>query len=505
MPPPLFIPPGSYTPSPVVPGQPSAPVFVPPAATPYPGPPGTPTAPVFVPPGIPNPSQSHAPSPFFSGLPAVPVAAFEFHPSLLLREEYSDNFFLEPGRGTENFRTTIGPGFSLFANTARTQGTVSGRLDIAFDTADSNQKQNFFPNLNANIQHELTPRLKLTLLDSLSSSDDASQLDRSGLRAPERRQFYSNTLTVSADWLIDQIATRAFYTNVATIGSTASGRSQNLSDNQMSHIIGLGASAPIAVDNTVRLNYELSVSSGTTDSVGHFISAQFDRRINPYTSAGISTSLSTQSFEDSRIYNVSLYTSYALPSGFSVSGSLGYSWFQSTSSRNDSGISANTTVSYLFGRVLASLSVFQDYRQTFTQGEDAGIVLSRTVTAAVSAPITAATSGSITLAYSENEPTGAGNNRNFEKTKFLFGSISFSSILFTAGVRGSRGENQLLGPINNPTGQARETITLGAFVSIPLGTWLSLQLDYNYLDRDDGQGLPRTKENRAGATLQASF
>ena len=460
---------------------------------------------MFVPPVPPNPSQSHAPGPFFSGLPTTPIAAFEFHPSLLLREEYSDNFFLEPGGGPSNFRTTLGPGFTLFANTAKTQGTASGRLDFTFDTADQERQQKLFPNLTANIQHALTPRLKLTLLESLASGDDASQSDRTGLRAPERRQFYSNALTLSADWLIDLIATRAYYSNIVTIGSSTSGKSQNLSDSQVSNIFGVGASAPVGAFNTARVVYELSLSTGTTDSTGHLVTASFERQLNVYTTVGISTSYSIQSFDSSRIWNVSLFTAYGLPSGLSVSGSLGYSWFTSDSGGNDSGMSANTTISYLFGRVLASLGFFQDYRQTFTQGQDAGVVLTRTVTGAVSAPITAGTSATVSLSYSENEPTGSGNNRNFETTKFLSGSASISSIYFTAGVRASRGENQLLGPINNPTGQARDTITAGAFVSVPLSSWLYLLLDYNYLNQDEGQGLGRTKENRIAAGLQASF
>jgi hypothetical protein len=90
-------------------------VFVPPG-TPGRFPAGTPAAPVFAPPVPPNPSQSLAPAPFFSGLPTTPTAAFEFHPSLMLREEYSDNFFLDNGHGRDNFRTTIDA--TLFANTA---------------------------------------------------------------------------------------------------------------------------------------------------------------------------------------------------------------------------------------------------------------------------------------------------------------------------------------------------------------------------------------------------
>ena len=466
--------------------------------------PGQVVPPVFLPPVPPNPSQSHAPSPFFSGLPMTPTAVFEFHPTLMLREEYSDNFFLESGRGVENFRTTIGPGFTALVNTAKTQGAASAQLDFALDTASEARRQNFFPNLSASVQHTPEPRLKLSLLETLSSGDDASQSDRTGIRAAERRQYYNNSLTLAADWLIDQIATRAYYGNWFSIGSSTSGASQNLEDKQISHIFGLGASAPVGISNTVRVGYELSLSQGSTDSVGHFVTASVARQLSLYASAGISTSYSMQSDDNSSIYNVSLFTAYGLPTGLSISGSLGYSWFRSDGG-DDSGISTSTTISYVFGRIYTSLSVVQDYRQTFTTGEDVGIVLTRTVSASVGVPITAATTGILTASYSENEPTGSGNDRNAETTRYLNGTATISSTYFSAGVRVTHGENQLIGPINNPTGRARRELTYGAFVNVPIATWLGLALEYNYLKRTEISGLGDVKENRVSATLRASF
>ena len=48
-------------------------------------------------------------------------------------------------------------------------------------------------------------------------------------------------------------------------------------------------------------------------------------------------------------------------------------------------------------------------------------------------------------------------------------------------------------------------MTYGGFVNVPLATWLSLTLDYNYQSRTDISGLGDVKENRATATLQALF
>jgi len=38
-------------------------------------------------------------------------ATFEFHPTLRLSEEYSDNFFQATSHSQSNFRSTLGPGF----------------------------------------------------------------------------------------------------------------------------------------------------------------------------------------------------------------------------------------------------------------------------------------------------------------------------------------------------------------------------------------------------------
>jgi len=505
--------PGAPGQPPGAPGQPPTapigpvpgPIGVPPTPPGAPpGQPGQPGAPVFVPPVPPNPSQSHAPGPFVSGLPLTPVAAFEFHPTLLLREEYSDNFFLER-HGVENFRTVIGPGFTLLANTPKTQGSVNGRMDFTIDTAEGARRQNFFPNMTASVLHTPQPLLRLALTDSLSSGDDASQSDRTGLRAAERRAYYSNSLSLSADWTIDLVAARAYYANSYTIGSSTSGRSQNLNDSQLTHTLGVGASAPIGASNTVRAGYELSLAQGTTDSTGHLFTASFSRQLSTYAQAGVSTSYQIQSHDNSTIWNVSLFTAYGLPGGLSISASLGYSRFTSDSGQDSGGISTSTTISYLFGRVLASVSAFQDYRQTFTQGEDVGVMLTRTFTGAVSAPITSATNGNITVSYSENEPTGSGNNRNDPTTTSLTGQASISSRYFTAGVRATRGENQLIGPINNPTGHAHREITYGAFVNVPITTWLSFMLDYNYIKRNDVDTSGDVKENRISGALQASF
>ena len=62
-------------------------------------------------------------------------AILEFHPTARLAEEYSDNFFQTSSQAQENFRTILGPGFTLFLNGARTFGALTTVLDLVHDTA----------------------------------------------------------------------------------------------------------------------------------------------------------------------------------------------------------------------------------------------------------------------------------------------------------------------------------------------------------------------------------
>src|SRR6185295_830309 len=89
-------------------------------------PPGT-TIPAWTPPVAPAPSQTNIPAPFIGATPGaggpfvspgIPSAfaptvttlgraTLEFHPTLRLSEEYSDNFFQASSGAESNFRTTL--------------------------------------------------------------------------------------------------------------------------------------------------------------------------------------------------------------------------------------------------------------------------------------------------------------------------------------------------------------------------------------------------------------
>jgi hypothetical protein len=398
------------------------------------------------------------PGPFTPGFGPVPPALFELHATASLTEEYTDNFRLTSKNKEDNFRTTLAPGFSFLVNTAKTQGSISTSMGLTHDTARGEEDIKFFPSFAAAVRHSFTPRLSLTLTDALTRSDEPALGDTGGLRR-ERRTFTSNSFSAAVDWLIDRFATQTYYRNSVFFSDT----------DTVSHIIGANVSSPIGTLNTVRVGYEHSwntTSGGTNrDSTGDLFLASVSRQVGQFGQAGLSSSYSIQSLNDTRIWNVSLFTAYGLPTGLSLSGSIGYSRLANNSNNDEQGISTNTQVSYRFARAVASLGVFQDFRQTFTEGEDFGVVMTRTYTGSFSYQLTPFISSTLRASYSENDPTGSGNRQN--------------------------------APSSN-------TLTAGADLNWQVLRWLGASLAYTYTKRSSGSS-PDIVDNRAVLTLRAAF
>ncbi|HEX5916005.1 MAG TPA: hypothetical protein VFY54_23100, partial [Rubrobacter sp.] len=224
-------------------------------------------------------------------------------------------------------------------------------------------------------------------------------------------------------------------------------------------------------------------SSEDSDQIGNRFYGSLSRQIGTFTSAGVSSSFSWISANtDSRIFNVSLFAAHGVPGGFSVSGRVGYSLFDSETADTPTHLASfNLNASYRFARGVVSVGVFQDVRQTADEGEDFGIVTTRSAYASFSYSFTAFISGGLHARYSRNEPLEGGGS-----------TISSSSTYLTAG----------------------------ANLSWQITNWLSLTLAYLYIDRDSdsstnigsnditlsrSQFLQNSTENRATATLSARF
>jgi hypothetical protein len=191
----------------------------------------------------------------------------------------------------------------------------------------------------------------------------------------------------------------------------------------------VNASTRIATDYTVRGGYEFSRTDNTgggsdstgvgADTTGHTVFASAARQFGLYTTGGLSSSYSFQTDRDTRIWNVSLFGAYGLPTGLSVSAAVGYSMLNSDTEDNQGIVSANVNASYRFARAMFSVGVFQDFRQTAQQGQNFGTVETRTYFGSFLYQLTPFITSVLTASYSENEPTGTGNDRGSGRQKAL--------------------------------------------------------------------------------------
>jgi hypothetical protein len=440
----------------------------------------TPDGKPFVPPQPPPPSQTRIPGAFDPSIIPPGAPRFTFSTSITLSEQWTDNFFLESGDKTENFRTSLQVGLGLLMNLPNTQGSISTTLGGSYDTAVDDEQFSFFPSFTASVHHTFNPRLSLTVSDTFRRDDDPWVADPNGLRT-EREAFMSNVFSVSLNWLIDIFQTQFYYRNSFFISD----------DTTFSHIIGGNVSMPVGALNRLTGGYEFTYRDTTSNDnvsdsdsrIGNRVYASFSRQIGTFTTAGASSSFSwiTSSDDSDRIFNFSLFAAHGIPAGFSVSGSIGYTLFDSDDASEPTHLgSVSLTGSYRFARGIVSVGFFQDARQTSDEGEDFGIYATRGAFASFTYSFTPFLSGGIDARYTRNEPLDGG------------GATSNSRTIFSAG----------------------------ANLSWSITHWLSLSLDYRYIDRDSDndtrigsnsfqptaqQQLNNSTENRATATLSARF
>ena len=410
----------------------------------------TAVVPPWTPPVAPPPSQSHVPGLFAPPIGIAPGAVFEYHSTLTLSEQYSDNFNLNTnGQGKQsNFRTTLSPGSTILINTAKTQGSLSATSGFTYDSSTGTNNMNAFPSLTASIRHMFNPRLSLTLTDSFNRNDNPSVADSSGLRQ-QRQTFTSNTFGAYVDWLIDLLQTQYYYRNsyFSNSNSNVSSSAQNITSNTnqsnsttTSQIFGLSASTQIGVLDTVRVGYEYSISEPqqSQTSYGNLFTASLSHQLGPYASVGLQGSYSMQTLDDVKIWNGSVFGTYGLPTGFAFSGSVGYSIVNSDVASNQSGFSGNALVSYAHARGAISLGVFQDYRTTYQggqigqsnvvdqSGQNFGVVQTLGLTGNFTYQITPLVGSFIHVSYTQNKNTGIGNTKSNQSQDYLTANTGLS-------------------------------------------------------------------------------
>ena len=93
----------------------------------------------------------------------APGATFEYHSTLTLSEQYSDNFNLNTNAQgkTSNWRTTLSPGSTILINSAKTQGSISATSGFTYDSSSSDNDFKAFPSLTGqrsiHVQPEAQP------------------------------------------------------------------------------------------------------------------------------------------------------------------------------------------------------------------------------------------------------------------------------------------------------------------------------------------------------------
>ena len=371
------------------------------------------------PPVPPPPSQIHPPASLPAPEPIPRTTPFELHPSLTLSETYSDNFGLSTTGKTDNFRSMITPGMLIGINGPRTRGTVSANLGVAHDSTKNDRDFGYFPSAVVQVKHAFDPRLSLSLVETFARSDEPALANPFGL-TQERRTFTSNTLGLSADWLLDLLAIQGYY-RLSTFSSDS---------DTVAHILGGDIGVPLSPLMAVRTGYEYSsvdTSGATTrDSTGHVVWVSAARQLSPLRSVGVSSSYSVQSLDNTRIWNASVFNTFQFAGRLSLSGDIGYSVLTADSGKEFSTITSHTSATYRFANAFVSVAILSDFNQTFLQGQDFGVTLTRSYTGTFGYAPTPFIDTSLRASYSENLPTGVGNSAARPDSKAYSASASMA-------------------------------------------------------------------------------
>ncbi len=434
---------------PTVPGQP--PVTGEKPTVPAPPPPATPTPtappipvipevqPIGPPPTVPSAPQRVLP-PTTVGLPVT--ATFQFEPSVSLIEEYSDNFNLTKSDKKSNFRSTLSPGLRLGINSPLTKGLIGLTFAPSYDT--TTEDVSFFYSLLGQIVWQANPRWQLTVADTLTRSDQVGEADRLGLRQ-QRQTFTTNIFALNSDYQVGTVATQQSY-RLSTF-------SDESGSDTTTHVLAANASVPLYQTNLLSAGYEY-LTSETSNGVsslgtptatgtatgeefavrGHQLTATASRQLYALRSVGLKTSYALRTTTsgtgdiDYQLWSASVFTRYALPGRLTLDGSLGLSGLTIDGGQSvGPNFSTTTSISYQFARALMSLALDRGFSETFSDGENFGVVETEGITGSLAYTFTPTLVGTASAFYRSNKTTGIANQTggNDESTNWG-GSLTFS-------------------------------------------------------------------------------
>jgi hypothetical protein len=367
-----------------------------------------------------------------AGVSLYPAAALDLQYSLGLIEEYTDNFNLTKDNRKSNLRSALSPGLVLNINSALTKGVIAYTFSPSYDTATS--ETSLFHSLLGQVVWQATPLWQLTVADSLTRSDEPGEADRLGLRQ-QRRTFTANTFSLTSDYLLGLVTTRQSYRLNTFIDDNGT--------DTTAHILGLNASIPIYQINTLSVGYEylnsdtegslatgasVSTTPGHTSTIqGHQFNATVSRQTSAFRTVGLNASYAFRTVtEDSgktdfRLWSVSAFTRYAFPGRWTSNTALGVTGVTSDSEQGTSatGLPSKQTagpnffsassLSYQFGPAVATLALDAGFSETFSTGQDFGVVETQGVSGSFTYAFTPWLTGIASGMYRRNKPTGIGN------------------------------------------------------------------------------------------------
>jgi Putative beta-barrel porin 2 len=346
-----------------------------------------------------------------------PVKIFDFRPTLGLSEEYSDNFNRSSQHPISNLRSMISPGGQVLVDTGFLTGQATYTLSAFHDSSlDQFGVHHLFA---GDLAWQATPRLKFTLADTLTKSDNPIQADRLDLRLA-RQEFTSNLLSLGSAYALGLIDTTEYY-RLSTFTSAQS--------TTTSQTIGATASTPLGRIHTVTLGYEyldsettvgrtgaLTFFGPTADSTttGHQVTASFSRDFSPDRTVGVTAAYAAreQTLATGRTpftrWSVALFNNYVVPDKLVIRGNIGLALLDSAGSSGKPLLTSNSDITYYLGPLVLGLVLERGFAETFAQGQNFGIVETSGISGSVSYRYSPLLSGRLTGGYRENKFTGVG-------------------------------------------------------------------------------------------------
>ena len=366
-----------------------------------------------------------------------PVKTFDFRPTLGVSEEYTDNFNRSSQHPVSNLRSMISPGLQVLLDTGLLTGQATYTLSGFHDSAvDQFGVHHLFA---GELAWQATPRLKFTLADTLTKSDNPIQADRLNLRLA-RQEFTSNLLSLGSAYSLGLIDTTEYYRLSTFTSAQADTTSQT---------IGATGSVPLGQIHTVTLGYEYLDSETTvkntapltffgpsadSTTIGHQVTATFSRDLTRDITAGVTAAYAVReqtaatSQTNFTRWNVSLFNNYVVPDKLVMRGNIGIAQLDSGGSSGRPLLTSNSDITYFLGPLVLGLVVERGFAETFAQGQNFGIVETSGISGSVSYRYSPLLTGRLTGGYRENKFTGlgvAGQTHRDDKTVSAAANVSY--------------------------------------------------------------------------------